>query len=147
MEFVEAIQHLKKMLTIPIWASKCKSHVGYVLGSGFVHLKAALSVLLIHFSSLFLDSLSPCHFSSLRSISCTHSHTCTYTAPQWRDISSCPINRCRRTKIEHVSSSAVQRWQGIHQNGPSPFPHPVFSWPAALPGAVAHHPCRRTAGE
>lgn len=77
--------------------------------------------------------------------SLTHMHT--HTAPQWHEISSCPINRCRGTKIEHVSSGAVPRWQGIHHDASLPFPRPAFSQSATLPGALAHHLCYPTVGK
>lgn len=121
MEFIQVIQH-KQCRRIPIWASKCRSHGGYIPCD-----------LLILFPFPWLI-LSPCHFSFFQSISSTHLHACTYTASRWREISSCPINRCRRTKIEHVSSGAIQRWQGIYHDGPSPFPHPVF--PGLQPSQV-----------
>lgn len=90
----------------------------------------------IHFIpfSLALHSFSHSLFFLSVHIFRSLAHVHIYTAPRWREISSCPINRCRRTKIEHVSSGAVQRWQGIYHDGPSPFPHPVF--PGLQPSQV-----------
>lgn len=74
--------------------------------------------LFLFLGSLYLPVALLCF--SLRPLCFTHLCTCTYAATQWQEISSCPINRCCRTKMEHVSSGAVRRWQGIHHNARLP---------------------------
>lgn len=99
----------------------------------FLFLSCLFIFLPFFLGSVFLSLLLCLSVYILRSLSLTNTLSCTHTAPQCHEISSCPINRCRRTRIEHVSLGAVLRWRDIHHAALPSFPYPTLSWPATLP--------------
>lgn len=98
--------------------------------------KAFLSILFIHFSC---SSPRPCSFLGFTLIySLTRAHTplhsCMKSHPALSTgAAGLRLNMCHRARHGDDRASITAAYRA--------WPRPLFSWPAALPGALAHHPC------